>query len=209
MKPCDMLSPEKIAETCCISPVFAERAAHRFFFADIYQSFIDHTKHKMDYNKVHRRNIMKRRVLREIAVQSLYQMEMNQVDSAEAVSMLLSEAAEENETERVIGDEAKVKEIVLQLVNGTWVAREEIDAVLTQYLKGWQVSRLSRVDRQILRLAAYELAYREDVPGKVAVNEAIELAKHFGTDESGKFVNGVLGRMLQELDEVKAKIKKT
>lgn len=149
---------------------------------------------------------MKRRVLREIAVQSLYQMEMNKVDSADAVSMLLSEAAEENETERVIGDEAKVKETVLQLVNGSWAAREKIDAVLTQYLKGWQVSRLSRVDRQILRLAAYELAYREDVPGKVAVNEAIELSKHFGTDESGKFVNGVLGRMLQELDEVKAKL---
>lgn len=151
---------------------------------------------------------MKRRVLREIAVQSLYQMEMNEVDSAEAVSMLLSEAAEENETERVIGDEAKVKEIVLELVNGSWAAKEDIDAVLTHYLKGWQVSRLSRVDRQILRLAAYELAFREDVPGKVAVNEAIELAKHFGTDESGKFVNGVLGRMLQEVDEVKAKLKK-
>lgn len=151
---------------------------------------------------------MKRRVLREIAVQSLYQMEMNQVESSEAVSMLLSEAAEENETERVIGDEAKVKETVLQLVNGAWAAREEIDAVLTHYLKGWQVSRLSRVDRQILRLAAYELAFREDVPGKVAVNEAIELSKHFGTDESGKFVNGVLGRMLQELDEVKAKLQK-
>ncbi|MFC7681925.1 transcription antitermination factor NusB [Paenibacillus sp. GCM10028914] len=151
---------------------------------------------------------MKRRVLREIAVQSLYQMEMNEVESGEAVSMLLSEAAEENETERVIGDEAKVKDIVLQLVNGSWEAKEEIDAVLTDYLKGWQMSRLSRVDRQILRLAVYELVYREDVPGKVAVNEAIELAKHFGTDESGKFVNGVLGRMLQEVDEVKAKLHK-
>ncbi|WP_054957206.1 transcription antitermination factor NusB [Paenibacillus dakarensis] len=149
---------------------------------------------------------MKRRVLREIAVQSLYQMEMNEVDSAEAVSMLLAEAAEENETERVIGDETKVKETVLQLVNGSWAAREKIDAVLTHYLKGWQVSRLSRVDRQILRLAAYELAFRDDVPGKVAVNEAIELAKHFGTDESGKFVNGVLGRMLSEVDQVKAKL---
>lgn len=151
---------------------------------------------------------MKRRVLREIAVQCLYQMEMNEVDSSEAVSMVLSEAAEENETERVIGDEAKVKETVLQLVNGSWAAKEDIDTVLTHYLKGWQVSRLSRVDRQILRLAAYELAFRDDVPGKVAVNEAIELAKHFGTDESGKFVNGVLGRMLQEVDEVKAKLQK-
>ncbi|NMO96885.1 transcription antitermination factor NusB [Paenibacillus lemnae] len=150
---------------------------------------------------------MKRRVIREIAVQSLYQMEMNNVDSREAVTMLLAEAAEENETERVIGDEVKVQEIVLQLVNGCWAERGKIDAVLADYLKGWQVGRLSRVDRQILRLAAYELAYREDVPGKVAVNEAIELAKHFGTDESGKFVNGVLGKMLQQLDAVKSQLK--
>lgn len=149
---------------------------------------------------------MKRRVIREIAVQSLYQMEMNEVNSKEAVMMLLSEAAEENETDRVIGDEVKVAEIVLELVNGCWAVREQIDAVLAHYLKGWQVSRLSRVDRQILRLAAYELAFREDVPGKVAVNEAIELAKHFGTDDSGKFVNGVLGRMLQELDKVKSQL---
>lgn len=152
---------------------------------------------------------MKRRVIREIAVQSLYQMEMNKVDSREAVMMLISEAAEENETERVIGDETKAAEVTLELVNGCWAVREPIDALLTEYLKGWQVSRLSRVDRQILRLAAYEMAFRDDVPGKVAVNEAIELAKHFGTDESGKFVNGVLGRMLQELDQVKVRLEKS
>ncbi|MEK3730869.1 MULTISPECIES: transcription antitermination factor NusB [Paenibacillus] len=149
---------------------------------------------------------MKRRVAREIAVQSLYQMEMNEVDSMEAVTMLLSEAAEENETERVIGDEVLLKEYVLQLVNGTWNSREAIDELLAHYLKGWQVSRLSRVDRQILRLAVYELTQAEDVPGKVAVNEAIELSKHFGTEDSGKFVNGVLGRMIQELDRVKEKL---
>jgi len=149
---------------------------------------------------------MKRRVAREIVVQSLYQMEMNEVDSVEAVSMLLSEAAEENETERVIGDEVQMRDYVLQLVDGTWALKDAIDELLAHYLKGWQVSRLSRVDRQILRLAVYELTHREDVPGKVAVNEAIELSKHFGTAESGKFVNGVLGRMIQELDQVKEKL---
>lgn len=84
--------------------------------------------------------------------------------------------------------------------------QEAIDELLAHYLKGWQVSRLSRVDRQILRLAVYELTQAEDVPGKVAVNEAIELSKHFGTEDSGKFVNGVLGRMIQELDRVKEKL---
>ncbi|MFI2855531.1 transcription antitermination factor NusB [Paenibacillus sp. JSM ZJ436] len=150
---------------------------------------------------------MKRRVIREIAVQSLYQMEMNDVQSGEAVAMLLSEAAEENETERSIdGDEDSVRDTLLQLVNGCWKVKDSVDGVLTDYLKGWQVSRLSRVDRQILRLAVYEMVYRDDVPGKVAVNEAIELSKHFGTEESGKFVNGVLGKMLQDLEQVTARL---
>ncbi|MMZ68629.1 hypothetical protein D1872_313360 [compost metagenome] len=76
---------------------------------------------------------------------------------------------------------------------------------MAEYLKGWQVSRLSRVDRQILRLAAYEMVFMDDVPAKVAVNEAIELSKHFGTEESGKFVNGVLGRIIQELEQLKSR----
>lgn len=146
---------------------------------------------------------MKRRVAREIVVQSLYQMEMNNVNSEEAVAMLLNEAAEENETDRVIRNEGPLKSYVLELVNGTWTEKSAIDDILSHYLKGWQVSRLSRVDRQILRLAAYELVYREDAPAKVVVNEAIELAKHFGTDDSGKFVNGVLGNMIRELDKLK------
>ncbi|WP_438351404.1 transcription antitermination factor NusB [Paenibacillus sp. FA6] len=148
---------------------------------------------------------MKRRVAREIVVQSLYQMEMNLVESEEAVSTLLVEASEENETERVIKDEVKLKEYVLELVNGTWSNKVAIDELLGHYLVGWQISRLSRVDRQVLRLAAYEMVYQEDVPAKVVVNEAIDLAKHFGTEDSGKFVNGVLGKMIGDLIELKEK----
>lgn len=148
---------------------------------------------------------MKRRVAREIVVQSLYQMEMNLVESEEAISILLEEASEENETERVIKDELKLKEYVLELVNGTWNNKVAIDELLGHYLVGWQISRLSRVDRQVLRLATYEMVYQEDVPAKVVVNEAIDLAKHFGTEDSGKFVNGVLGKMIGDLDELKEK----
>ncbi|GIO65340.1 transcription antitermination factor NusB [Paenibacillus sp. JTLBN-2024] len=146
---------------------------------------------------------MKRRLAREIVVQSLYQMEMNEVGSEEAVNMLLDEAAEENDTERVITNGIELKNYVLTLVNGVWSQKQAIDGLLENYLKGWQISRLSRVDRQILRLAAYELLYSSDVPAKVAVNEAIELSKHFGTEESGKFVNGVLGNMIREVDKLK------
>ncbi|MFB5759527.1 transcription antitermination factor NusB [Paenibacillus medicaginis] len=148
---------------------------------------------------------MKRRLARELAVQSMYHMEMNEVKAEEAVDMLLQEAAEDNEAEVVVKDEAALRQYVLNMVAGTWEQRSAIDTLLTDYLKGWQVSRLSRVDRQILRLAAYEMIFREDIPGKVAVNEAIELSKHFGTEESGKFVNGVLGRLIQDLEQLKSR----
>ncbi|MNS24466.1 hypothetical protein D3C72_563140 [compost metagenome] len=147
---------------------------------------------------------MKRRLAREIAVQSLYQMEMNDVEANEAVTMLLSEAGGENESEVELSDMG-TPEFVLELVNGVWEKKSEIDVLLGDYLKGWQISRLSRVDRQVLRLAAYEMIYRDDAPAKVVVNEAIELAKHFGTTESGKFVNGVLGKMIQDIDQLKNK----
>jgi N utilization substance protein B len=153
-----------------------------------------------------RRQDMKRRLAREIAVQSLYQMEMNEVGAAEAVNMLINEAAEDNETEVVIRDADVMRTYVTEIVQGAWNNKEAIDGLLVDYLKGWQISRLSRVDRQILRLSTYEMVFRDDIPAKVSVNEAIELSKYFGTEESGKFVNGVLGRMIQEVDAIKAKL---
>lgn len=149
---------------------------------------------------------MKRRLAREIAVQSLYHMEMNEVEALDAVMMLLMEAAGDNESDVKLSDEEATRDFVMEIVNGTWSRKEAIDELMSEYLKGWQVSRLSKVDRQILRLAVYEMIIRDDVPGKVVVNEAIELAKHFGTIESGKFVNGVLGKMIQDIEPLKAKV---
>ncbi|MEK0314261.1 transcription antitermination factor NusB [Cohnella sp. 56] len=141
---------------------------------------------------------MKRRLAREIAVQSLYQMEMNGVSVQEAVDAVMEEAKGDNEMETEVAELAAVDAFTRELVLGVKTNQEALDGQLAGYLTGWQVDRLSRVDRQILRLAAYEMNHRKDVPAKVAVNEAIELAKHFGTDESGKFVNGVLGRLIRE-----------
>jgi len=141
---------------------------------------------------------MKRRLAREIAVQSLYQMEMNGVEAPAAVDTVMAEAREENEIGVNLSELAAIDNFTRELVAGVASRREEIDRLLARYLTGWQVERLSRVDRQILRLAAYELEHRRETPPKVVINEAIELAKRFGTDESGKFVNGVLGRMLRE-----------
>ncbi|QAY66243.1 transcription antitermination factor NusB [Paenibacillus protaetiae] len=148
---------------------------------------------------------MKRRLGREIAVSSLYQMEMNEeVSGADAIGMIMEEAGvQDNE---LGADPAEIKateSFVEELVQGVTQNKQAIDDMLQQFLTGWQVDRLSRVDRQILRLACYEIVYREDVPPKAATNEAIELAKHFGTDESGKFVNGVLGKLLQGVEQLK------
>jgi len=141
---------------------------------------------------------MKRRQAREIAVQSLYQMEMNRVSARAAVDAILEEAREDNELNLDVSALDEIETFARELVEGVARHREEIDGWLQAYLTGWQLDRLSRVDKQILRLAAYELLYRDDVPPKAAINEAIELAKHFGTEESGRFVNGVLGRLIRE-----------
>ncbi len=72
---------------------------------------------------------------------------------------------------------------------------EEIDAILTETSSGWKLNRMGKVDLTILRLAVYEMRFDDDVPVKVAINEAVELAKNFGGDESPSFVNGVLAKL--------------
>lgn len=150
---------------------------------------------------------MRRRLAREIALQSLYQMQMNEVTPGEAIAIAIEEAEHDNEAELNLNDEKISPRYIEELVEGTQRHKLVIDELLTEYLKGWRIDRLSKVDREVLRLAAYEMIYRDDVPPKVVVNEAIELAKHFGTEESGKFVNGVLGKMIKELDAIKEKSK--
>ena len=75
------------------------------------------------------------------------------------------------------------------------------DAALNEASKGWKTSRMGKVELSILRLAVYELRYDDDVPGKVAINEAVELAKKFGGSEAPAFINGVLGKLAKEADE--------
>lgn len=146
---------------------------------------------------------MKRRLAREMVVSSLYQIELNDVQANEALEMVIAEIQADNEVSDKISDEA-TNEFARSLLRGVNEHKAAIDDLLTKFLTGWQVDRLSRVDRQILRLACFEMVFSNDAPPKVAVNEAIELAKHFGTEESGKFVNGVLAKLLQNLDQSKA-----
>ena len=94
--------------------------------------------------------------------------------------------------------EPPVNDYTIELVEGVQEHRPRIDEILAQYAEGWTVDRMPDVDRAVLRLGVYELLWREDVPDAVAIDEAVELAKTLSTDESPRFVNGVLGRVLKD-----------
>lgn len=133
---------------------------------------------------------MKRRELRERIFQLLFRVEFNgQEEMPEQVSMFVDDMKEETEVNPE--DEAyisgKYAKIVEQL--------PQIDSLLDQASKGWKTSRMSKVDLTILRLAVYEMKYDEDIPEKVAINEAVELSKKFGGDDSPAFINGVLAKL--------------
>jgi N utilization substance protein B len=92
-----------------------------------------------------------------------------------------------------------------ELVRGVGTHRDEIDRRLAQVSRNWRLGRMDRVDRNVLRLGAYELLFRDDVPAKVAINEAVELAKEFGAEHSGAFVNGILDALRRAGDEAEAR----
>jgi N utilization substance protein B len=120
---------------------------------------------------------------RTIAMQALYEVDAAARRPETVAERLLSETnlSEEN------------KEFVRFLVNGTIKNKNEIDGNIRRFAPAWPVDQIAIVDRNILRLAIFEILFDNKVPVKVAVNEAVELAKTFGSDSSSKFVNGVLG----------------
>jgi transcription antitermination protein NusB len=93
-------------------------------------------------------------------------------------------------------DDAATKTFAERLVQGVLERKQELDVLIGRYAVNWKVSRMHIVDRNILRLGCYELLCLDDVPAKVTVNEAIELAKDFGDDDAAKFVNGILDKVL-------------
>lgn len=95
--------------------------------------------------------------------------------------------------------EAAVRLFADPLIRGTIEHRAELDARLVQYAQNWNLPRMANVDRNILRLAMYEMLYREDIPPVVSINEAVDIAKKYSTDDSGKFVNGILDSLRKEL----------
>jgi N utilization substance protein B len=93
----------------------------------------------------------------------------------------------------------KVPAYLTKLVEGVMVNQEELDALIRQHSEHWRLERMAAVDRNLLRLALYELLHQPAIPAKVVINEAVELAKRYGSEESGSFINGILDRIRQHV----------
>lgn len=134
-----------------------------------------------------RLTMMKRRELREHIFELLFRVEFNNQDEMPEQVRLFFEDMEELEEKDQTYMETKVANIVEKL--------PELDKLIDKTAEGWKVSRMGKVDLTILRLAVYEMKFDEDVPVGVAINEAVELSKKYGGDESPAFINGILGKL--------------
>lgn len=131
-----------------------------------------------------------RRQAREWAVQILFQIDLNPSDVETVLSGFWGRGRVEDEARRYAE----------RLVRGVWSHREEIDARLARYAEHWTLHRMAVVDRNVLRMALYELLYCPEVPPAVVINEAVDIAKYFSSSESGRFVNGILDRARKDLE---------
>jgi N utilization substance protein B len=126
-----------------------------------------------------------RKLAREMAVEFLFQIEFQKDEIKEQVEDFLDSM------------EAKDfdKDYFFEIINGVINCLKEIDGIIEKKAKGWAIDRIAKIDLAILRVAIYEIKHREDIPIRVSINEAVELAKKFGAEESSKFVNGLLGQV--------------
>ena len=127
----------------------------------------------------------KRTQARECALKILYQMDMGDQEINQVISSFWEFQPEL----------AEVREFAEQLVRGTREHLPQIDQKITQYTENWQLGRMATVDRNILRFSVYELLFLDEIPPKVTINEAVNIAKKYSQEEAGKFVNGVLDKI--------------
>ena len=144
---------------------------------------------------------MSRRQAREVALQALFQLDLNPAESADqeemqetlAIDTALGEALGEAEAMS-----AHDRAFVAQLVHGTRANLEAIDAQIAANSREWKVERMAAVDRNLTRMATYEMCFAEEkLTPNIAINEAVELAKKYGTDDSSRYVNGILGAIMK------------
>jgi transcription antitermination protein NusB len=129
---------------------------------------------------------MKRRTAREKALQALFQIDMSQSEPADAIEHVLEDHPHDD--------------YLNHLVTGVVLHKHEIDEMIKSKLEKWTIDRLAPVDRNLLRMAVFELVHcKEDVPANVVLDEAIEIAKLYGDDQSSRFINGVLSKVKEEI----------
>lgn len=133
-----------------------------------------------------------RHLARTIAMQSLYQWDFLGKPAGRVPDIIQFNLQE-------FAPEFDDKGFVAELVEGVSMRIGEIDAIITKFAPDWPIDQITNVDRNILRIGVFELRHSESVPSKVAINEAIELAKTFGGESSGRFVNGVLGAVFKDM----------
>ncbi len=155
----------------------------------------------------------KRREARERAVQFLFQYDLNPPENLETAletfwtsQRRAALAGEDKATwgERIelpppSADDAATRLFAEPLIRGTLEHREECDEVIKKHAKNWDLRRIATVDRNVMRLAIFEMLHRDDIPPVVSINEAVDIAKKFSTHDSGKFVNGILDKVKGEL----------
>lgn len=133
---------------------------------------------------------MIRRIARELVLQSLFQIDFAQVDSEAALNAAIEERADKSAE--------KAKEYAQDVLDGVLSNNEAIDVKIGEYAIDWTLERMPAVDRNILRVAVYEMFFAaEKLVPNVAINEAVEIAKIYGTDDTPRFINGVLGKMVR------------
>lgn len=140
---------------------------------------------------------MSRRLARETALQVLFQKDLTKEP------LIIAEAVRRWAVEFDV-PEASIA-FAQELVDGTIAHQGEIDQKIASLAQEWSISRMAIVDRNVMRLAAYEILFCPDIPGRVSLNEAIELAKRFGGEESAKFVNGILDRVVDSIMKTERK----
>jgi N utilization substance protein B len=134
-----------------------------------------------------------RRTARERALQALYQVDMAKGSADDALQSAWASEPEQGKPE------PEATNFAAELVRGVMEHLQEIDALIEAHSHNWRLDRMARIDRNVLRLAIYELKYCEDVPRNVTLNEAIELGKLFGAEGSSAFINGLLDRIAAAL----------
>ena len=132
-----------------------------------------------------------RRQARELAMQALFYMDIRKDASEEMLEYFCG----------CFCPSKKSRPFFIKLVNGVLGAKDQIDALVERFSQNWKINRMSCVDRNVMRIAVYEMIYCDDIPPKVSINESVDIGKKFGTQESGAFINGIMDSIRGTLEK--------